>query len=49
MDVRYEAMPVATESGRRQGFVAHSPADPASVGTYAQWLLKWEGIAPGKD
>lgn len=47
MDIRYEATTQATESGKRQGFIARSLADPTSVSTYEQWLLKWEGIPAG--
>jgi phytanoyl-CoA hydroxylase len=47
MDIRYEATTRATESGKRQGFIARSLTDPTSVSTYEQWLLKWEGIPEG--
>jgi ectoine hydroxylase-related dioxygenase (phytanoyl-CoA dioxygenase family) len=47
MDIRYEATAVATESGKRQGFVVRSPSNPASVETYEQWLTKWETIPAG--
>lgn len=48
MDLRYEATPGATESGRKQGFIARSTASPASVETYEQWLSKWAGIPAGQ-
>ena len=47
MDVRYEATPTATASGRQQGFVARSRTHPQSVETYGQWLKKWDGIPRG--
>jgi ectoine hydroxylase-related dioxygenase (phytanoyl-CoA dioxygenase family) len=46
MDLRYEATPRATESGRKQGFVARS-ANPSAVESYEQWLPKWAAIPPG--
>jgi len=47
MDVRYEATPTATESGKKQGFIARSAVNPASVETYEQWLAKWADIPKG--
>jgi ectoine hydroxylase-related dioxygenase (phytanoyl-CoA dioxygenase family) len=47
MDIRYEATPVATESGKKQGFIARSPSNPAAVETWEQWLPKWEAIPAG--
>ena len=47
MDIRYEATPQATESGKKQGFVARSLIDPSSVASYEQWLTKWEAIPAG--
>ncbi len=47
MDIRYEATPTATASGKAQGFVARSLADPGSVETYEQWLPKWAHIPRG--
>lgn len=47
MDLRYEATPTATASGRKQGFVARSHEAPYSVETYEEWLKKWENIPEG--
>ena len=47
IDVRYEPTAQATEAGQKQGFVAHSPADPNAVPTYEQWLKKWAEIPSG--
>ena len=47
MDLRYEATPNATESGKKQGFIARSLDAPASVETYDQWLRKWDAIPAG--
>lgn len=47
MDVRYEATPQATESGKRQGFIAHSEEDPFSETTFEQWLEKWHDVPLG--
>jgi ectoine hydroxylase-related dioxygenase (phytanoyl-CoA dioxygenase family) len=47
MDLRYEATPTATASGRPQGFIARSQTDPQTVETYEQWLRKWAAIPPG--
>lgn len=47
MDVRYESTDDATESGRRQGFIARSARNPDSVTPYASWLEKWASIPPG--
>lgn len=47
MDVRYEALPTATESGSIQGFTARSEANPDAVDTYEQWLEKWKEIPCG--
>lgn len=47
MDMRYESIPTATESGKKQGFVARSPESPESVATYEEWLQKWEAIPAG--
>jgi hypothetical protein len=47
MDIRYEATPNATESGKRQGFIARNVADPSLVATYEQWLAKWGTIPAG--
>jgi ectoine hydroxylase-related dioxygenase (phytanoyl-CoA dioxygenase family) len=47
MDVRYEAIPTATESGKKQGFTARSREHPESVTGYAEWLHKWEAIPAG--
>lgn len=47
MDVRYEATPTATKSGREYGFVARSRANPAAVIPYEEWLKKWESIPRG--
>lgn len=48
MDIRFEATERATESGRKQGFIARSPKNPQSLTTYSEWLRKWEGIQPGE-
>jgi len=48
MDLRYEATPNATESGRKQGFVARSEANPGAVETFEQWLAKWAAIPAGQ-
>ncbi|MBZ0295602.1 MAG: phytanoyl-CoA dioxygenase family protein [Anaerolineae bacterium] len=47
MDMRYEATPTATESGKKQGFVARSEENPDSVTSYEEWLTKWEQIPAG--
>lgn len=47
MDVRYEATPNATMSGKKQGFIVRSKADPASEMTYEAWLQKWDSIPVG--
>ena len=47
LDLRYEATPTVTESGRKQGFVARSRVNPQSVETCEQWLRKWENIPTG--
>jgi len=47
MDIRYEATPTATATGKALGFVARSRANPASVITYEDWLKKWETIPRG--
>lgn len=47
MDVRYEALPTATESGQKQGFIARSQQSPELVTRYEEWLKKWEAIPAG--
>jgi len=47
MDVRYEATPTATESGKIVGFIANSEENPSSVESYDQWLVKWDGMPKG--
>lgn len=47
MDVRYEATPTATASGRKQGFIARSHLNPRSVETYEQWMVRWASIPAG--
>ncbi|UVI28897.1 phytanoyl-CoA dioxygenase family protein [Paenibacillus spongiae] len=47
MDIRYEATPNATLSGKAQGFVARSPIAPDSVEKYHQWERKWGNIPRG--
>lgn len=47
MDIRYEATPTATESGKKQGFVARSQQNPASEDTFEAWMNKWDGIPAG--
>lgn len=47
MDIRYEATPTATASGKSQGFIAQSLNSPESVETYEQWLEKWSNIPIG--
>jgi hypothetical protein len=47
MDVRYEAAPTATESGKKQGFVARSLERPEWVTSYEAWLSQWEGVPAG--
>ncbi|MCD9025400.1 phytanoyl-CoA dioxygenase family protein [Cohnella silvisoli] len=47
MDIRFEKTTDATESGKAQGFVARSVADPASETSYPEWLKKWVGIDKG--
>lgn len=47
MDIRYEATATATESGKRQGFIARSQQDPSTVATWDMWRHKWEGIPAG--
>lgn len=47
MDMRYEATPTATESGKKQGFIARSVENPDSVTSYDEWLSQWEQIPAG--
>ena len=47
IDVRYEPTAQATEAGCKQGFVAHSLNDPASVLSYKEWLQQWQEIPAG--
>ncbi|MDE0463264.1 MAG: phytanoyl-CoA dioxygenase family protein [Caldilineaceae bacterium] len=47
IDVRYESTAQATETGQKQGFVAHSLSDPTSVLSYEEWLTQWEDIPAG--
>lgn len=47
MDIRYEATPTATASGKAQGFIARSLTNPGSVETYEQWLPRWAHIPRG--
>ncbi|MEM7132513.1 MAG: phytanoyl-CoA dioxygenase family protein [Chloroflexota bacterium] len=47
IDVRYEPTAHATETGRKQGFVARSQADPDSPIGYEEWLQQWEAIPAG--
>lgn len=47
MDVRYEATPAATESGRKEGFVARSRANPPSLMPCEEWLKQWNSIVHG--
>lgn len=44
MDIRFEATPTATESGKKQGFVARSKQNPSSEDTFESWMEKWGGI-----
>jgi phytanoyl-CoA hydroxylase len=45
MDMRYEAIPTATASGKKQGFTARSQEHP--VTKYEDWLGQWEAIPAG--
>ncbi len=47
VDIRFEATEGASDIGKRQGFVARSPAHPSSVPSYEQWITQWEHIPPG--
>ena len=47
IDVRFEPTAQATESGQKQGFIAHSLNEPGTVPTYEEWLKKWEEIPSG--
>ena len=47
IDVRYESTAQATETGQKQGFVAHSLSDPTAVLSYEEWLTQWEDIPAG--
>lgn len=47
MDIRFEATQGASEIGKRQGFVARSPAQPSSIPSYEQWMTQWESIPLG--
>jgi phytanoyl-CoA hydroxylase len=47
MDVRYEATTNATESGKKQGFIARSPSDPQQVLPFEAWMHKWDAIPAG--
>lgn len=47
MDVRYEAVSTATESGKAQGFVARSLQQPDQVTPYEDWLRQWETVPAG--
>jgi phytanoyl-CoA hydroxylase len=47
MDIRYEATPTATASGKAQGFIVQSDSNPDSVESYEQWIEKWANIPIG--
>ncbi len=47
MDVRYEATPTATPTGKAQGFIARSVESPDSEESYEQWITKWAEIPKG--
>ena len=47
MDVRYEATPSATATGKDHGFVARSRDNPSSALAYEEWLKLWDNIPRG--